>query len=279
MSAFPTTGRLIQLGAAYCQETCLMSEKSRMPRLYILSKIGISLLVFALNSSSPTFGLTSIWHDSTHRWDLFLVNFESWNQMLVKGKVFFLGPRWKGKWLVVVILNSKKTSPDGRGADNLRCRNNYHATNVSKHLRRGATYSVTSRRTMESNTAAHSVTSLSAEVTNWRPTHSFTLRRNQNIYLATYVRRHLRRGATFSFTSRLTLGSNTLVHSVTSLLVRMVIWRPTPSFTLGRNITVAHSATSHSMRKALWRSTPSFTPGRNRTSAHSATIHATSLQP
>ena len=35
-------GRLIHLGAAYCQETCLMSEKSRMPRLYILSKIGIS---------------------------------------------------------------------------------------------------------------------------------------------------------------------------------------------------------------------------------------------
>ena len=60
-----TTCQLIQplvglsnWGPAYCQETCLMPEKSRMPRLCILNQDWHFFILFALNSSSPTFGFT-----------------------------------------------------------------------------------------------------------------------------------------------------------------------------------------------------------------------------
>ena len=69
----------------------------------------------------------------------------------------------------------------------------------------------------------------------------------QNKYRVTCVQRHLQVGVVFSNTNRPTVGLNTTAHSVTSHLARIVIWRPTPSFTLGRNLTTAHSAISHSV--------------------------------
>ena len=65
------------------------------------------------------------------------------------------------------------------------------------------------------------------------------------IYLATCVLRYLRRGIAFSVTSRPIMGSSTIAHSVTRLLVGMIYWRLTPSFTMEKNRTSAHSATIH----------------------------------
>ena len=162
-----TTCQLIQplvglsnWGPAYCQETCLLCEKSRMQRLCILTQ-DWHFSTICLKFVFSNIWIYFMWRDSTRRWDRFFVNLESWNQILRKGKFFFLSPKIKGKWLVAVITSSQKRSPDGRRADNLRCRNNYPATCVRRHLQVGAAFSITSRPTARSNTTAHSATSTS----------------------------------------------------------------------------------------------------------------------
>ena len=90
-SAYPTGGRLIARKPVWCL------RKVECQDFASSSKIGIFQFFFAMNSSSLTFGLTLCDFNSSMGWDRIPVNLESWNQILVKGKVFFSRPKVKGK--------------------------------------------------------------------------------------------------------------------------------------------------------------------------------------
>ena len=91
--------------------------------------------------------------------------------------------------------------------------------------------------------------------------------RRRRTWLKSCVQRHLHQRKGFPFTSRPTLGSNTHVRSATSHSLRMVLWRGTPSFTVGRNRTSAHSATFHATTLPPSENTWRNTPGKNSTIA------------
>ena len=74
--------------------------------------------------------------------------------------------------------------------------------------------------------------------------------------LVTCVPRLLQIEVTFPITGRPTVETrDTIVHSATSHLGELNIWRPTSSFTLGRNHTSAHRATTQPIMFLVWEST------------------------
>ena len=118
MSAYPTTGRLIQLGASLLPgNRSVVWEKSNAkivhphPRLAFFDNLLWICLLQHLDLLCVT------WFNSL----MGLIFCESWIfeiKFLWKGKFFFLGQKWKWKLLVAVFMNSQKRSPDGRGVDN-----------------------------------------------------------------------------------------------------------------------------------------------------------------
>ena len=67
--------------------------------------------------------------------------------------------------------------------------------------------------------------------------------------LATCVLRHLQTVAVLAITNWPTEETRSIfVHSATNHLPKLVLWRLTPSFTLGRNRTSAHNATFQPIR-------------------------------
>ena len=80
---------------------------------------------------------------------------------------------------------------------------------------------------------------------------------------ATCAQRHFQIEVTFTVTRKPTLGLNSFAHSVTSHLVKMPVWRLTPSFTPGRNRTHAHTATFHATSLPTSQGISRSTPGNN----------------
>ena len=70
--------------------------------------------------------------------------------------------------------------------------------------------------------------------------------------LATCVPRTLQIETAFTFTGSPTMEArSSIVHSATSHSAKLVIWKDTPSFTVGRNRTSAHNATFQPIRLVI----------------------------
>ena len=176
--------------------------------------------------------------------------------MFLKGKVMF-APVFQ----LFKNYSSWFRDPERIRGDLWRCLSNYLATCVRRHLQVGAAFPVTSRSTVGSSTVAHSAKSHLAGMIIWRGTSLFTVGRNRN-YLVTCVRRHLQVSKAFPFTNRPMRGLNSIAHSVTSHLVRMAIWRLTPSITVGK------TAQMHTLQLFLQ---PGFQPQNAFKEAHRGT--------
>ena len=91
--------------------------------------------------------------------------------------------------------------------------------------------------------------------------------------LATCVPRHLQVVVAFTLTGRPTVEARgSIVHSVTSHLAKLVVWRDIPSSTVGRNHTSAINATIQPILIPLWETTLGNTLERNHTSAINVTL-------
>ena len=97
--------------------------------------------------------------------------------------------------------------------------------------------------------------------------------RSKVLWVVTNVPRHLQVEVAFGLTSRPTVRSrDTIVHSATSHLAKLVIWRGTPLFTPERNHTNVHNATIQPIRLSIRESTLRITGERNWRNANNAII-------
>ena len=91
--------------------------------------------------------------------------------------------------------------------------------------------------------------------------------------LVTCVQRHLHVDKAFTIMGRPTVEPRgSIVHSATNHSHIIVIWRPTSSFTLGRNRTSAHNATIQPIMLLLWECTLWNTLEKNHISAMNVTL-------